>query len=348
MSIVHGFSAAIIICVSTLAMLVIYKNKKLHNIQGILRFNLALSDCLCSFVFIGSAISPYYLIFKPFKFKTLVNSKQQLREIYLREINTNGLASLESFKIDSIDEIYINIFAFICYSAAFASMYLYLLASIDRLIAIKYPYKYKRSASKSKAYKFCILLWFFGFLFTLIPVLNKKTCFWFTLSFFVFYNGEFEFFLDLVYHILPLFLCWVLNILILVSIRNSKLKLKKVISTIQGGKRFRSSNLETRVTSAAKTLSIMVLVFTISFLPFNLFQLTHHYFNNYYTLVRGNFGVVSKVSSGNMFEKQYIFCIFMLYNNFWNFFIYQIRDPTFRKYTKSLLFRTKSERKVKN
>ena len=349
MTTVHSFSAAIIIFVSVLAMLVIYRNRKLHNVQGILRFNLALSDCLCSIVFVGSAILPHYLVFSPSKFKKVDNPKQKLREIYFYA--SNGTGSFEnilpaSLKIEPIDETYVNIFAFVCYSAAFSSMYLYLAASIDRFIAIKYPYKYKISASKSKAYKTCILLWIFASLFTSIPVLHSKTRFWFSLSLFVFYYGKLEVFYDLVYHFLPLFFCWVLNILILVSIRSSKKKITKVLSTIQVGTKHKSSRrFDTRVVSAAKTLSIMVFVFTLSFLPFGLFQLTHHYANDY-RFIHGVY-LGKKEEGESTGGVQYVLCVVMLYNNFWNFFIYQVRDPNFRSYTKSLFFADKKRSFIK-
>lgn len=340
MTVVHTFSAAIIIFVSVLAMMVIYKNKKLHNVQGILRFNLALSDCLCSTVFVGSAVLPHYMLFSPSKFEKVDNPEQKVGEICFNASNSTG--SLEnifpaSLKIEPIDETYVNMFAFVCYSAAFSSMYLYLIASIDRLIAIKYPYKYKISASKSKAYKTCILLWIFSSLFTSIPVLHRKTHFWFSLSLFVFYKGELEVFFDLVYHFLPLFFCWVLNILILASIRSSKKKITKVLSTIQVGTKHKSSRrFDTRVVSAAKTLSIMVFVFTLSFLPFGLFQLAHHYVNDY-RLVHG-VHLGKKNAEESYSGLQYVLCVVMLYNNFWNFFIYQVRDPNFRSYTKSIFF----------
>ena len=328
-------------------MIVIYKNKRLHNIQGIFRFNLAFSDCLCSFVFIGSAVAPYYYVFSPNKFKNLdFNNHQRAQKFFNESSSDDNFESffLNVFKIDPIDNFYVTFFGFVCYSAGLASMYSYLVASIDRFIAIKYPFKYKRKASKSKANKACVLVWLFAITFTLIPVLNNSMYFFFSQTLFIFYKGKYEIFIDLVYHILPLVFCWILNILTLVSIRNSKKKMIKVLSTVELRNRnyARMSKFETRVNSAAKTISIMVFTFTISFLPYNIHVFLYQIYSHGYVIYNG-VELHDKHNFENNSGLLYIFCVILLYNNFWNFFIYQVRDPQFRKYTKSLVcrFRTR-------
>ena len=331
-------------------MLVIYKNKKLHNIQGIFRFNLAFSDFLCSFVFIGSAVAPYYEVFSPTKFKNVDFKNQKLAQNFFDEIkNDNDFETffLNNLRIDPINKFNITVFGFICYSAGFSSMYSYLVASVDRFIAIKYPFKYKRKATKSMAYKVCILVWFFSFSFTLIPVLNKNFYFWFFKSMFVFYKGEYEILIDLVYHFVPLVFCWILNILTLISIRKSKKKMLKLVSTIAIRARnfTRTTRLETRVSAAAKTLSVMVLTFTISFLPFNILIFVYNITYNRYIIYNG-VQIEDKNNHDTSFDYVYILCVILLYNNFWNFFIYQLRDSEFRNYSKSTLYAIISNKKA--
>ena len=345
MSVFHAFSAAIIIFVSFLSMLIIYKNNKLHNIPGIFRFNLALSDCLCSLVFIGSAVTPYYYVFSPINFKNPDNSKYHLAQMFfLNQSSNNSFETffLDNFKVDPVDQNKVNLFGFVCYSAGFASMYSFLAASIDRFFAIKYPFKYKRKATKSKAYKVCVLVWFCAILFTLIPWFSKDMKFFFYKDLFVFYKGKGEIFLDMLYHFLPLFFCWVINIITLISIRKNKQRMLNVLSTVQlpKCKNRRMANFETRASSAAKTIFIMVFVFTMSFLPFNIHQFIYHINSQRYASYR--FAKINNNFSNNfynatIFDKAYVFSVFLLYNNFWNFFIYQLRDADFRNYSKSLL-----------
>lgn len=349
MTIFHVFSATIIISVSCLAMLVIYKNKKLHNIQGIFRFNLAFSDFLCSFVFIGSAVAPYYNVFSPTKFKNVDFKDQKLARNFFNETKNDNdfeVFFLNSLRMYPISKFKVTVFGFVCYSAGFSSMYSYLVASIDRFIAIRYPFKYKRKASKSKAYKACFLVWFFAITFTLIPVLNKSFYFWFFKSMFVFYTGKYEILIDLVYFV-PLIFCWILNILTLISIKKSKKKMLKLVSAIAFTTRnlTRTTRLETRVSAAAKTLFIMVLTFTISFLPFNVMIFMYNTSYERYIIYNGA-QIENKNDHDTSFDYIYILCVILLYNNFWNFFIYQVRDSEFRNYSKSTLCAIRSKKKV--
>ena len=343
MSAFHAFSATIIILVSCLAMLIIYKNKKLQNIQGIFRFNLAVADCLSSTAFIGSTIAPYYYIFQPIDFQSPVvstnqQSVHQLAHKFYRDGNIDDdefeKFFLHVFKSDPSEDFLVTLFGVVCYSGGFASMYSYLIASIDRFIAVRYPFKYKRKASKRNAFKSCIVIWVIAILSSLTPVFNQRTKYTFFRHLFVFYSGQFELFLDLIILVLPLFFCWILNIITLCSINRSTKKMLKRITTIQI-RTTNASNLETRVSSAAKTISIMVFAFTLSYLPFNVQQFDHYLTSSKYDSYNSYY-VQNKNTDGTDSNLEYVFCVVLLYNNFWNFFIYNVRDPRFRECSKSL------------
>ena len=336
----HGFSAAIIIMACSLAMLVIYKNRKLHNIQGILRFNLAFSDCLSSFGFVGAAVAPYFYVYSPVEFKNPdFESKQSAQRFFNGSVNDKNFEFFVQNKLKynpDYDNQALVLFGIICYSAGFSSMYTYLVASIDRFIAIKYPFKYRRKASKSKAYKICVLIWLVAITVNLTLTLKRKIKFYFFKSMFIFYNGEYELIVDLVYLFVPLLVCWVLNLTTLYSIRKSKQKMLKVA---RKRAQRRMARIDTRVSAAAKTISIMVFTYTISFLPFTVNIFVYN-LNSYRYLNYKGFKIEDKDNYDTSFDFIYIFFVIVLYNNFWNFLIYQLRDLEFRNYFKYLFFQT--------
>ena len=326
----HAVSATCIITVGLLAMLVIYKNKKLHHIQGIFRFNLAVSDCLTSVILVGSMITPKKLVFSNYKFKKVNNDKLSSADDFFNDASDDFKSFFPyDFRVKPIEDNLVGVFFFICYTAGFASVYSYFVMSLDRFAAIRYPFKYKRFATKKKAHLACALVWFSAALLTLLPLLNEKTNVVIFQSMFLFYTGEYETFFDLVYHVIPVILCWALNIATLTSVLRSERKMKKFCWTIEL-KKAPSLKVERRVGKVAKTIAIMVVTFTVSFMPYNVYNASLRFAEK----VQG-FRLMYK--RGLSKEFAYLSCVILLYNNFWNFFIYQIRDPSFRSYTKLLL-----------
>ena len=320
----HAFSATCIILANSLAMLVIYKNKKLHNVPGIFRFNLAVADCSSSVIFIGGTFVPGYLVFSPHKFEN-INSLQLSIAADLSHNDTVDFSYVfpSTFISAPLGETFINSFGCFCYITGFATIYSYVLVSFDRYFAIKYPMKYKINATNTTAYKACFLVWIFAVLFSLLLRFIENLRFWFFQSLFVFYTGEFEIFFDVVLHLFPLCLCWIVNVLTLISIKNSENRIRKLSS---------EGRVDKRVARAAKTIFILVLVYTMSVLPFNVSQLVH--LSKNYRQVEGV--ELWEEKSGNKESYQYVVCVIFLYNSFWNFFIYQFRDPVFKRYMKSV------------
>ena len=326
-----------IILANLLAMLVIYKNKKLRNIPGVFRFNLAVADCSSSVIFVGSCVIPSYMIFSPYQFE---NINKTATNFSYDGVDFNDLfpATFKSppFKGPTVN----NAFGCFCYVAGFAVMYSYVLASFDRFFAIKYPIKYKIHATKRKAILACVVVWICALFFGLFIVFKENLYFWFFQSLFVFYKGEYEVVLDIILTLFPLCLCWVVNILMLLAIKKSKVNIKKVCNKSRSS--VATAGLEKRVARAAKTIFVMVVVYTISILPYNINQVVH--LSKTYTVIEGvklagKDEKGGKSVAGGVRNYQYVMCVIFLYNSFWNFFIYQVKDPDFRRYTKSFISR---------
>ena len=129
--------------------IVITRDKKLHNSQSRYKISMAVSDLIVAIFVIPSIINNTWQYAYHSKQSVMVNEKQKLKFSF--SLNTNSTAYAKTFTI-------------FIYSTGFITVYSLVFAAIDRLLVVVYPFFY-RSYNMTKVSKYvCVVIWISSFL----------------------------------------------------------------------------------------------------------------------------------------------------------------------------------------
>jgi len=338
-----GVSAFCMFSLNLMSIIVLNKHKPLRTIAGVFRTNLALSDFFSTMYFVQATILLQMIIFTPRQFRPEDrNLTETVDHFYATQgdfppfYNETAGKILGHLHVVAPYQRILNLFGCMFLTFGAASIYAYLIASVDRLCAVAIPFKYKVYFTRTKAVIICTFMWVFLVGVTLWPIFDGGLVYFVHSNYVVYYHGDRELILDLFFY-LPVFLCWAVSITTVIFIRRNKMRsskrqrsgfeLRTVAQQRQATIRAKQDKV---VAKAAKTLLLMLMVYTISYLPYVAYQF---YFITYggYPEPPGFNRRLLNFYGGKESLLQLIFNVIYVYNNLWNFFIYQVRDQTFRE-----------------
>ncbi|XP_039261707.2 uncharacterized protein LOC120337872 [Styela clava] len=313
--------ATIIANVTILA--VFATNKKLRNTQSIYQISLAIADLI-----VGLMVWPNMIVMQ---FLVFINPRLMGDVITLESLTDDGKTAyfpnsngslVQRFPGGTFGEAiyrpYMNYLGFFTNMSITVSIYTLMAASIHRLRAVSSPLNYHNDNVKKHAYVACIIIWVISVITSILPVLVRSIQYTAISSIMIApENGNA---LLLVTFVLPLITTWIVSAATLEVSRRYAQK-RSSLSSHQN-----AANLEKRM---ARTLGLMVSVFSISVLPatmciaVGLVPETVFYWTDPQRL---------NVTNANIYMSfSYISIIILTANSLWNCFIYSLRNLEFRK-----------------
>jgi len=325
--VVCGILGVIITLVNLTVILVhIFKPAFLHS-QGVYKVSLAFADILVGIVVFPTLISNLLL----------VTTGRQKHADYVDVIGyetIDGNLSRKSSVVqvrapggrlsDFFHQTYLDIVGFFTILSLSVSIYNLTVAGFDRFKAVNRPLSYQRDKAKTFAKRACLVLWSIGILFAVLPTFVPSLRYWVTVSIFVASTGQDALILYVITFAIPTVLMWVVNIVMFHSEKkHAKVRRDLMINSNQMKSKVKS--VEYRL---ARTLSIMVGVFTLSILPAILVIIPSLFVSSIYYSNPRTFDMQGAIVY-NAFE--FASFIILACNSLWNFFIYHGQDREFRK-----------------
>ena len=320
--VVISILAVLTVLCNIMILIVIFFNKKLQNVQGIYRLSLAFADVLVGFIVFPTFINTLYVFFiESHNVNIITNSSKYLL--------TNDSGNVfEVLKIEgqpnifgSFSRHYLNAVGFFTVLSLFVSVYSLVAASFDRFMAIYRPLRYNELKSLVAAKTATILIWLSGVVFGILPFFIVSLHYHFVSSIMVSSGGADALVLYGIAFFIPLVMMWVLIIATFVAAR----------STISRNHDKRKK-LEEQM-QLARTLGIMIGIFTFSLLPAIVLLLLPHFLYN----ISLSQPLDLDLYGANLFiSLEIVTVIILTSNSLWNCFIYTIRDKKLRHACKEL------------
>ena len=328
--VVCGLLAFLITLVNLAVILVYAFNPTLLHSQGIYKISLALADILVGIIvfptFIGSVL----------RFTSG-------RHVHAEYIDVIGYATNESDNAttvqvrnpggqftDFFDQTYLNAVGFFTVLSLSVSVYSLTVAGFDRLTAVYRPLRYHKDRAKEIAKKLSVALWCLGFLFAILPTFVPGLQYVLIASLLVSSGGQGALILYLVAFAIPLLLMWIVNGL---TFHYTKMHSRARRHLTFDSKK-KTISIEIRL---ARTLSIMVGIFTISILPAALVILASFFSRSIYFSIPQELNLQSAIV---YLAFEFVSIIILACNSLWNFFIYSARNLEFRKAFLALIGKT--------
>ena len=324
---------AVVITMVNLSVILVYVfNPGLLHSQGVYKVSLAVADILVGVIVFPTFISSLVRI----------TTRRQLHADYVDVIgyetidgNLSTNATIVPVRApgarfnDFFEQTYLDAVGFFTTLSLSVSIYNLTIAGFDRLTAVYRPLSYRKDKAKSFAKKACVVLWGFGILFAVLPTFVPTLHYSVIASILVASGGQSALILYVVAFAIPIILMWAVNI----ATYHSTKKHAKVRRHLTIDSRKKTESIEFRL---ARTLSIMVGVFTLSILPIFLVILPSLFVSSIYYTQPRRFDLQSAIVYG-AFEFAAI--IILSCNSLWNFFIYNARNLEFRKAVKAMYSR---------
>nr|CAB3262030.1 uncharacterized protein LOC100177887 [Phallusia mammillata] len=322
-----GILAAVILFANGLVIVTFLNNHKLRNSQGIYKLSLAIADLL-----VGAVVIPTFAssLFK------ITSYREYMGQPYYDVPRNANVVRFENFtRYDSIPHYpgggaanhfelwYLNFVGFITTFSLSVSIYTLAIAGIDRLAVVNYPLKYTRDKAKKWAKRACFVIWILAIVCSCVPIFEKTLRYDLVASVLITPTGVTALYLYIVGFALPLLLLWSISIAtLIITLKHGKQR-KKLQGQLsrQAGKR---ASTEVRL---AKTLIIMVGVFTLSMVPV-LVAIITPFFSTSISFIRPQLLNAQSASAFNTFE--FITVVILSCNSLWNIFIYNSRNKDFR------------------
>lgn len=313
-----GLLGFIIVLLNGTVLTVFATTKRLRNSQGIYKISLAAADLLVGvFVFPTFIDTMRRALMTPY---ILVDGEKQ--EDSWGNAGNGTRLQLQRFTVS-----YYNFCGFFTTLSLTVSVYTLMTASFDRFMVVYRPLEYNQFAAKKTAKLCCLVLWVVGIAFSLLPLVVPDITFMRIASVLVVLGGGMT--ALIIYTIalaIPLILVWVMNIAtFMFSKRNAKVRPK-----IRNHERGTIVNLENRL---AKTLSIMVGVFTLCTLPVATITISEFFIAGIYY---GRPETLDTYVAKTVISLEVIAAFILMSNSMWNFFIYSARSMEFRAASRGL------------
>ena len=292
---------------------VILTTKSLRHSQSCYKASIATSDVMLAL----------------FVFPSMINNltKQNYLSLIGSEVVVNSSANF-IYSIPSEPEIfqqaYLNVFGILSMLVILVSIYTLVLASADRLYAVTYPLKYRKSNTKAISFRLCLLVWVIAFIISMVPCLGRSDLYYSVHHrALITARGESAGILLAIILGLPLPVIWVISLLTFYKTCRHTQKSSNLKGKLQ--KSSSQSSVEIRL---AKTLLLMVGTFTLSILPAALMYAVGASVLNLNLTDPKNIDM--SLFRGYLIAE-YISFICLMFNTMWNFFIYNARNRAFKK-----------------
>ena len=232
---------------SLLVIIVIMRNKTLHNSQSCYKISMAMSDIIVATLILPSIINnTWYYVY---------NSEQS---VCVQQVLKPSGRYRPTFSLS----LYIRMFTILTYSTGFITIFSLLFAAIDRLILVMYPLFYRSHNVEKISMYICIFIWIGSFSSTIVFLLKcKHSCYYYFLASLTLV-GEDDVYLFMVYLVtISTFLILVLSLTTMFMLRSNNIKTNKIRLNTQQNKAYKA---ELRL---AKNLMVIVFVFLIMVTP---------------------------------------------------------------------------------
>ncbi|XP_078482101.1 LOW QUALITY PROTEIN: uncharacterized protein LOC100181847 [Ciona intestinalis] len=323
-----GITVIIVICIlfaifitvgNILILAVIWRTPVLHHSQSVYKFSIALSDFLIgAIVFPASANSILMLVKTPY----MLGDEQT---VFGYSVVDGSLSSVQGRGIRNqftgiFSISYLSFWAFFTTVGIAVSVYTLTVAGVDRLIAVYRPLRYRKDRAKMFAKRICVVIWMVTILCGSLPLYVPSLRYSLIASFLVSSAGTGALILYIIAFALPVVAMWIISVATFQMTR----KHAKASSHLTADSKTKSRSIETRL---ARTLSIMVGVFTLNLVPAAIVTIaTFLTVSVYYNLPE-----YLDVSGASVFIAFEFFSFMILASNsLWNFFIYNARNAEFK------------------
>ena len=323
-----GVLGLLIAFVNILIILVIVFSKKFHNSQAIYKVSLAAADAL-----VGAVVLPLAV--------DILRRLVWTRHLPAGHIETHGY-SIENGTINGnmtsvlVTEKagqfrtkfplkYENFAGFFTSVSIFVSVYTLAGAGFDRLRAVYNPLTYRKEKANKLAKRLCIASWLIAVLFGLLPLFTPNLEYALVLSITfatLDFNGLVLYSIGL---FVPLLIVWGVNVFTFVFSKQHA-NFRRQLTQVAQRKR---QKVETRL---ARTLQLMVAVFTLNTLPLVILLVSSFFLPSTRPSLPHQFDLIH----GNMFIILEFIAVMLLFgNSLWNFLIYSYRNRDFRTAVKT-------------
>nr|XP_018672924.2 uncharacterized protein LOC108951013 [Ciona intestinalis]BBC53702.1 Ci-LF-2 receptor [Ciona intestinalis] len=326
-----GVLALVTFCVNLTVVFVFLLNDKLRNSQGIYKMSLASSD-----VVVGAIVIPSFAI-TIFLFSV---KQETMGAAYTQRIQMN--VSNSSDRYDSVPHLpggyldnklppsYRNAIGFFTFLSLTVSVYTLLLAGFDRLAVVRKPLKYSRDTAKKQAVRATTCMWGFTIIISCLPFFIDTLNYGLVASTLISVYGLSALYVYIVVFSLPLLVIWITSISTLVLTRSHS---KTARSMMTGTMRSQIPSTEYRL---ARTLGLMVGVFTLSLLPVLIVIVASFFISGLNTRDPENLNLFNSQAYSS---AEFTALLILVCNSVWNFFIYSGRNKDFRLATGNMFNR---------
>ncbi|XP_002131810.4 uncharacterized protein LOC100185762 [Ciona intestinalis] len=318
---------AVAIVVANLSVILVFMlNKKLRNSQGVYKMSLACSDFLVGVVVVPSIpISLYMRLNIPETMGMSYNaSNLPVQNVGIRFDDVPHLPGINTVYYRS----YLNAIGFFTTTSFIISIYSLMMASFDRFSIVRKPLAYSKDGAKLLTIRATLILWVLSIILGILPLFVERSLrYGLIASTLISTSGTASLSFYVVALAIPLLIMWILSISTFVmTVRHNRQTRKLVASK---NKNF-SSRTEIRM---ARTLGIMVGVFTLSLLPVICVILASLFLVQIYPQRISTFKSYD-FSIHTSFE--FVSAVILVCNSLWNFFIYNGRNDDFRMANKNM------------
>nr|XP_018672920.2 uncharacterized protein LOC100185762 isoform X2 [Ciona intestinalis] len=317
--------AVAIVVANVSVILVFMLNKKLRNSQGVYKMSLACSDFLVGVVVVPSI-------------PVSLNMRLNIPEVMGMSYNASNLSVQHDIRFDDVPHLpgintvyyrsYLNAIGFFTTTSFIISIYSLMMASFDRFSIVRKPLAYSKDGAKLLAIRATVILWILSIILGVLPIfVGRSLRYGLLASTLISTSGTASLSLYVVAFAFPLIVMWVLSISTFVMTVRHNNRTRKLVASKN---KTLSSRTEIRM---ARTLGIMVGVFTLSLLPVicvilaSLF-LVQIYPQRILTFKSYDFSIHTSF--------EFFSAVILVCNSLWNFFIYNGRNDDFRMANKNM------------
>ena len=286
--------------------------------------SLAVADLMVGVIIWPNMVIMQYLTFMhPRQMGTVVT---KTNETLFENQNLTYRSEGGSFRNVFPDEYRLTI-GFFTLLGIMVSVYTLMVASFDRFLAVYKPLTYNRFNVKRRAKVLCAAVWGICIMVSVIPTIVADMEYQVISSILITIEDDAGLVIIFVGLILPLILTWIATILTFLATKRHARSRQRMFSANTS----RSQNLERRL---AKTLSIMVGVFTLTVMP--VICCTVAGLAAEWTAFDDPLNL--NLSAATAYTtSEYLSIIILTSNSLWNCFIYSLRTRGFREAARSIM-----------
>lgn len=308
---VVAFMSLLTIIANAAVLIVFVKNRKLRDSQGVYKISLAGGDLLTGLFVLPTMIQTLRI----WVWSTRYENTRSSFLLYSGGKNRTWIYT------DPSSQSYINFCGFFTGLSFYVTICTLLAATFDRFRVVYRPMHYNMYSAKRLAKRISVAIWIVCITLSTIPIVAYPVLRYQQSLMMVLINSHTTRLTLILYGILllaPLVLMWILNALMIIfTRRNSKAR------QVTQGERF-NKTIEFQL---AKTLSVMIVIFSMCFLPLLISIVVQSVIGGINALQLDNFDQ-NRFAAINSFE--YASSLLVMSNSLWNFFIYNVRNREFR------------------